>query len=132
VATEWRENPAGMRQLLVTPAAVKAVEHVGELVRVEAERIAPVVTGAYAFGVAAGNGAHDGGFKVEPFVNGGAAAVRIVNRVRSAPSKHWPNGFGYGSALEHGLEWVDKRTGKTHVYKRQRILGRALDALNVI
>lgn len=122
MATEWREDPAGMARLLATPAAVKAAEHIGEIVRIEAERIAPVRTGAYAFGVEAPNGAHGGGFTVEPFVRDRAAAVRVVNRVRSKPSHKYPDGFGYGVVLEIGSRYQHA----------QHILGRALDALNLL
>lgn len=118
---EWRENPAGMKALLLAPGAVRAMEFVGGVVADEAERIAPRVTGAYADGVEAANGAHGGGFHVEPFTNHDAAAVRVINRVRSKPSKNYPEGYGYGAALEHG---------NGHI-AAQHILGRALDALNL-
>lgn len=121
MAIQWVENPAGMKALLLAPGAVRAMEFVGGVVRDEAERIAPVRTGAYAFGVDPPNGAHDGGFHVEPFTNDGAAAVRVINRVRSKPSKNYPEGYGYGAALEHGDGHITA----------QHILGRALDALNL-
>lgn len=114
-------NLAGLREMLGTPAMVAAMKHLGELVRIRAEQIAPVDTGAYAFGVEPANGAHDGGFKLDPAVVRGVARCRIYNAVRSAPSKKWPNGYAYGVALEHGNEHM----------KGQRILGRALDALNL-
>lgn len=107
--------------MLATPSMVAAMDHLGQLVRIRAEQISPVRTGAYAFGIEAGNGAHDGGFKVDSGVHEGIARVRVTNSVRSAPSKNWPNGYGYGWALEHGNSRI----------KKQRILGRALDALNL-
>jgi hypothetical protein len=119
MVVEWRENPAGMRALLLTPAAENAMEFVGGIVRDEAERIAPVVTGAYAFGVDPPTGEHDGGFHVEPFTNNDAAAVRIVNRVRAKPTKKYVDGFGYGVALEVGTRYMHA----------QHILSRALDAV---
>lgn len=121
MAVEWRESPAGMRQLLVTPSAVKAAEDVGELVRIEAERIAPVRTGAYAFGIDPPNGAHGGGFRVEPFVRNDAAAVRVINGVRSKPSSKYADGYGYGVALEVG----------NSIMAAQHILSRSLDALHL-
>jgi hypothetical protein len=103
------------------PAMVGAMDHIGQLVRIHAEEIAPVDTGAYAFGVEAGNGAHDGGFTVDAGLDRGIARVRVVNAVRSAPSKRWPQGYAYGVALEFG-------NGRM---RGQRILGRALDAVNL-
>lgn len=114
-------NPAGLRAMLGTPAMLAAMEHLGELVRIRAEEIAPVDTGAYAFGVEPKNGAHDGGFKLDPAVVRGVARCRITNAVRSAPSPKWPEGYPYGQALE----WGNSRM------KGQRILGRALDAINL-
>jgi hypothetical protein len=118
---EWRENRAGCLAALATPDAVDAMRHIGDLIRIRAEEIAPVDTGAYAFGVESGKGARDGGFKVEAGIRDGTASVRVINRVRSAPSKNWPNGYGYGLGLERGNSRM----------RGQRILGRALDALNL-
>jgi hypothetical protein len=129
--TEFRENRAGMLAMLRTPRAVAAMDHIGQLIRIRAEEIAPVDSGAYAFGIESRKGAHGGGFKVEAGIRNGVASVRVINRVRSGPSRRFPNGFGYGAALEYGLTWVDKRTGRTHTIKKQRILGRALDAVNL-
>jgi hypothetical protein len=121
MAAEFRENRAGMAAMLRTPRAVKTMEHIGDLIRIRAEAIAPVQTGAYAFGTEPPNGAHGGGFQVEPGVRDGVASVRIANRVRAAPSKNFPEGYGYGAALEFGNARI----------KKQRILGRALDAVNL-
>lgn len=121
MVAEFRENRAGMAAMLRTLAALKAVEHIGELIRIRAEEIAPVHTGAYAFGTEPPNGAHGGGFHVEPAIRDGVASVRVINRVRSAPSKNYPDGYGYGAALEFGNEHTP----------RQRILGRALDAVHL-
>jgi hypothetical protein len=110
-----------MRALLLAPQAVNAMEFVGGVVKDEAERIAPVRTGAYAFGVDPPTGEHDGGFHVEPFTNNGAAAVRVVNGVRSAPSAKHPDGYPYGRALEFGNERIHA----------QHILSRALDAISL-
>lgn len=118
---EWREDRAGMAALLLAPQAVRAMKFVGGVVRDEAERIAPERTGAYAFGVDPPTGEHGGGFRVEPFTNNGAAAVRVVNGVRSAPSTKWPGGYPYGQALEVGNERIHA----------QHILSRALDAVSL-
>lgn len=117
----FEPNPAGMAAMLRSQSMVGAMDHLGQLVRIRAEQIAPVDTGAYAFGVEAGNGAHDGGFKVTSGVADGRAYGRVANSVRSAPSKRYPSGFAYGLVLEFG----------SSRQRRQRILGRALDALNL-
>lgn len=117
MAVEYRENRAGIRAMLAAPFMVKAMDHVGQVIRVEAERIAPVDTGAYAFGQPTPK-ASGGGFHVDSGVTDGAARTRVSNNVRSAPSKNWPDGYGYGWALEHGNKRI----------KKQRILGRAIDA----
>lgn len=121
MAVEWKENPAGMRALLLAPPAERAMEFVGGIVKDEAERISPVRTGAYAFGVDPPTGEHGGGFRVEPFTNNDAAAVRVVNGVRSAPSRNWPEGYPYGQALEQGNERIHA----------QHVLSRALDAVSL-
>jgi hypothetical protein len=114
----YRQNRAGIRAMTAAPFMVKAMGHVGEVVRIEAERIAPVDTGAYAFGTPNDKGATGGGFVVTSGVKDGHAYARVTNSVRSAPSRNWPDGYGYGWALEFG----NSRT------RKQRILGRALDA----
>jgi hypothetical protein len=121
MAVEWHEDRAGMAALLLAPQAVRAMEFVGGVVKDEAERIAPVRTGAYAFGVDPPTGEHDGGFHVEPFTNNDAAAVRVINRVRARPTRSDPTGFGYAPALEVGTRYMHG----------QHILSRALDAVSL-
>lgn len=121
MAVEWRANEAGLRELVAAPGAVRAMEFVGGVVKDEAERIAPVRTGAYAFGVDPPTGEHGGGFRVEPFERDGAAAARVVNGVRAAPSAKYAEGFPYSVALEFG----------TRNMAAQHILSRALDAISL-
>lgn len=115
----YRANPAGLAAMLRSPAMVEAMRHKAELVRIHAERLAPVDTGAYAFDTPNAKGAHDGGFHVDAGVTGGRAYGRVTNKVRAKPSRNYPDGYGYGWALEFGNKRI----------KKQRILGRALDAL---
>ncbi len=107
-------NPAGLRAMLSTPAMVGAMDHIGELVRIRAEEIAPVRTGAYAFGLEGEPGVTGGGFHVDAGVHEGVARVRISNDVHRGS-------YNYGVGLEFGSSRI----------KKQRILGRALDALNL-
>lgn len=106
--------------MLASPDMVAAMRHKAELVRIRAEQIAPVDTGAYAFDAPNTKGATGGGFHVTAGVHDGRAFGRVTNRVRSKPSRSWPEGYGYGVALERGNKRI----------RKQRILGRALDALN--
>lgn len=116
---EFRENRAGIEEMLRADFMVDEMRRRMELGRIQAERIAPVDTGAYAFDTPNDKGATGGGFKVKSGVRGGRAYARLSNSVRSRPSKNWPNGYGYGWALEHGNKRI----------KKQRILGRAIDAI---
>lgn len=109
----YRENPAGIRAMLASPAMVEAMRHKAELVQIEAERIAPVRTGAYAFGLPGRPGVTGGGFKVTAGVRDGRAYGRVSNDVRNRD-------YTYSAALEFG----------TRHMRKQRILGRALDALH--
>lgn len=111
---EWRENRAGCQAALATPDAVDAMRHIGDLIHIRAEEIAPVVTGAYAFGLPGKPGVTGGGFHVDAAVRDGVASVRVTNNVHRGS-------FGYAIALEFGNSRV----------RKQRILGRALDALNL-
>lgn len=112
MGVRYEENRAGVRAMLSSPEMSRAMVRVGELIRIEAERIAPVDTGAYAFGLPGKPGVHGGGFKVTPIVKGGAAGVRVSNDVRRGD-------YCYAAALEFG----------TSKMRRQRPLGRALDAV---
>jgi hypothetical protein len=114
VAATFAQNRAGMAAMLRTPRAVKTVEHIGDLIRIRAEAIAPVQTGAYAFGLPGPPGVTGGGFHVDAGIRNGVASVRVSNNVRRGS-------YAYGAALEFGNARI----------KKQRILGRALDAVNL-
>jgi hypothetical protein len=114
LAATYVPNPAGIKAMLATPAMVDAMDHIGQLIRIRAEAIAPVVTGAYAFGLEGGPGVTGGGFHVDAGIHEGVARVRVINDVHRGT-------YGYGQALEFG----------TRHMRKQRILGRALDALNL-
>jgi hypothetical protein len=109
---EYRENRGGIEEMLRAPWLVVELERRAELGRIEAERIAPVRTGAYAFGLPGDEGVHGGGFKVAAGVKDGRAYARINNDVRRGD-------YCYAAALEFGTRYM----------KRQRPLGRAIDAL---
>ncbi|UWZ37857.1 hypothetical protein Drose_06165 [Dactylosporangium roseum] len=106
--------------MLRTPEMLAAMEHLGELVRIDAERTAAVDTGAYAFGTNHDPGVTGGGFKVDAAIRDGKASVIVSNDVRSVPSANHPTGYPYGVAQEFGNEHVEAR----------RTLGNALDALS--
>ncbi len=110
----FEENRAGIEAMLASPAMVEAMRHKAELVRIEAERIAPVRTGNYAFATPNQRGNHDGAFHVSAGVDNGRAYGRVSN---SATSR---GGAVYSVFLEFGTKHM----------RKQRILGRALDALN--
>jgi hypothetical protein len=109
---DYREDRAGIRAMLAAPFMVAELKRRAELGRIEAERIAPVRTGAYAFGLPGGKDVEGGGFKVEAGVRDGAAYARLSNDVHRGD-------YCYAAALEFG----------TRHMKRQRPLGRAIDAL---
>lgn len=117
---EFRENRVGVAAMLRTPEMLAAMEHLGEIVRIEAERTAAVDTGAYAFGLEGKPGVTGGGFDVDPAIREGVASVVVSNDVRSAPSTNWPEGYPYGVAQEFG----DGKVTARHT------LGNALDALS--
>lgn len=117
---DFVEDHAGIAEMLRTPAMVAAMEHLGEIVRIDAEATAAVDTGAYAFGTNHKPGVTGGGFDVDARVRDGVASAAISNNVRAAPSKSDPEGFPYNIALEFGTEHMEA----------QHTLGRALDALS--
>ncbi|MER7280414.1 hypothetical protein ABT369_38855 [Dactylosporangium sp. NPDC000244] len=117
---EFRENRAGVAAMLRTAGMLAAMEHLGDIVRIDAEATAAVDTGAYAFGTNHKPGVTGGGFNVDAAIRDGVASVVVSNDVRSAPSEHWPEGYPYGVAQEFGNERVQAR----------HTLGRALDALS--
>jgi hypothetical protein len=110
---EFRESRTGWAQVLRSPAMQAEMRRLADLGRVEAERISPVVTGAYAFAARPPNGAHGGGFRVTSGIRDGVAYARLSNSVRSRDN------FPYAVALEYGTKYM----------RKQRILGRAIDAL---
>lgn len=114
MASRFEPNPAGMKAMLATSSMVAAMGHIGQLIRIRAEAIAPVRTGAYAFGLEGEPGVTGGGFHVDASVVEGVARARISNDVHRGS-------YNYGVALEFGNSRI----------KKQRILGRALDALNL-
>lgn len=117
---DFEEDRGGIAEMMRTPDMLAAMGHLGEIVRIEAERTAAVDTGAYAFGTDVKPGVTGGGFEVDPAIRDGVASVTISNDVRSAPSKNWPEGYPYGVAQEFGDENVEAR----------HTLGNALDALS--
>jgi hypothetical protein len=111
--TEFVEDRAGVAEMLRTPDMLAAMEHLGEIVRIEAERTAAVDTGAYAFGTDVKPGVTGGGFAVDPAIRDGVASVIVSNDVHQGD-------FGYAVALEFG----------TSKMPAQHTLGNALDALS--
>lgn len=102
VKVQVKVNRAGVQRMLHEPYMWDHLYWRATLVVIEAERIAPVRTGQYAFGT---NG-KPGGFQIERVQRVSGAAVRIVNR---AP---------YAIFLERG----------TSKMRPQRIMQRALRA----
>jgi HK97 gp10 family phage protein len=103
-------NPAGIRALLASPAMVKAMERVAEKIEAEAVRLAPVRTGNYV-----------NSFSVHADVHDGVARGVVSNNAHSEPSAGYAGGYPYCQALEFG----------TSKMRAQRIMGRALDAINL-
>ncbi len=118
-AVGYRENRAGIAAMAATPEMAKALEHTADLIRIRAEQIAPVDTGAYAFGLDGKPGVRGGGFKISSGVEAGRAFAKVSNDVRAKPSKNFPSGYVYSIGLEFGNKRI----------RKQRILGRALDAV---
>lgn len=116
----FEENRAGVAAMLRAPGMLAAMEHLGTIVQIEAERTAAVDTGAYAFGNDVKPGVTGGGFNVDPAIRDGKASVVISNDVRAAPSKSHPEGYPYGVAQEFGNGHITAR----------HTLGNALDALS--
>jgi hypothetical protein len=107
------EDRAGVAAMLRTPAMLAAMEHLGDIVRIEAERTAAVDTGAYAFGLKGGPGVTGGGFEVDAAIRNGVASVVVSNDVQNL-------GYAYGVAQEFGNGKITAR----------HTLGNALDALS--
>lgn len=97
----YRANPVGLRAMNAAPFMVVAMERVAQRIKTRAEEISPVRTGRYK-----------AGWRITSGVHGGKAYARVFNAVRS------DDNFLYPAALERGTRYM----------KRQRILGRAVDA----
>ncbi|HLL69017.1 MAG TPA: hypothetical protein VK453_25380 [Micromonosporaceae bacterium] len=112
MAVDFVEDRAGIHDMLGSPFIVGELHRRAELIRIEAERIAPVDTGAYAFGLPGKPGVAGGGFTVTSGVRGGVAYARVSNDVRRGD-------YVYAFALEFGTKYMQK----------QRPLGRAVDTI---
>lgn len=111
----YEEDRRGIAELFRAPWLVAELRRRAELGRIEAERIAPVDTGAYAYGLPGRKDVHGGGFKVDVGVRDGHAFAELSNDVHRG-------GYCYAIALEWGFR---TRNGR-HV-DGQRIFGRVID-----
>lgn len=93
----------GIRELGRSPGMVRAMQHLADKMRAEAQRIAPVDTGRYKASMLATSG-----------VRGGRAYGRLSNDARNPHS-----GFPYCVALEFGNSRV----------RAYRVLQRSIDAI---
>lgn len=107
------ENPSGIAAMAAGPGMLSAMDECGNFVRVDAELIAPVNFGSYAFGTPGRPGVTGGGFKVDTAVRNSKASVRVSNDASY-------RGHCYAVDLEFGNSEM----------RAQHILGRALDALS--
>jgi hypothetical protein len=98
--------------MLAAPWMVEEMRRRAELGQIRAEEIAPVDTGAYAFGLPGKPGVTGGGFHVTAGIKDGRAYGRLSNDVHR-------NGFSYAAALEWGTKYM----------RKQRPLGRAIDLM---
>ena len=109
----YRENPAGIAAMAAGAGMLRAMDEIGNFVRVDCESFAPVDTGAYAYGTPGRPGTTGGGFKVDAAVRNGKATVQVSNDV-----KH--NGHCYAVDVEFG----------NRDSPAQHVMGRALTALS--
>lgn len=107
------ENPAGIAAMAAGAGMLKAMQECGDFVKGDAEHLAPVDTGAYAYGRPGRPGTTGGGFQVASAVRDGKATARISNDVKF-------NGHCYAVDIEFG----------TRDAPAQHVLGRALSALS--
>lgn len=108
VASRFVPNQRGIRQLGRSQQMQAAMGHIAEIVRINAERIAPVRTGHYAFDRPNPRAPESAGaFHVSSGVARGVAYGRVTNSTV------------YARYLEFGTRYMGK----------QRVLGRALDAV---
>lgn len=108
-------KPGELQELFSAPWLIKELHRRAELGRIEAERIAPVDTGAYAYGLPGHKDVHGGGFKVSSGIRDGHAHAELSNDVHRGD-------YCYAIALEYGFR---TRNGR-HV-EGQRIFGRVID-----
>jgi hypothetical protein len=106
-------------EILSSPGMVAEMMRRVELGRIEAERLASVDTGNYAFGTPNQRGATGGAFMVTAGVRDGRAYGRLSNAARAKPSPAYPGGYMYSWALEFGNKRI----------RAQRVLGRCLDTM---
>lgn len=97
-------DPAGQRAMLATTSMVDAMLTLAERVEERAVQIAPIRTGRYVNHFSSSAGIHEG-----------VAYGRVSN------DAHSDDGYLYPAALEWGTKHM----------RAQRILGRALDVLNL-
>lgn len=108
MATRFEPNHAGIAAMGRSKDMQAAMRLLAEKVRIRAEQIAPVRTGHYAFDLPNPKAPDDdGGFHVSSGVRAGKAFGRVA-----------ATAF-YSRFLEFGTRYM----------KKQRILGRSLDAL---
>lgn len=109
------EYEAGLQEALAAPPMQEALYVKMRRARAYALFISPRISGNYVRS-----------FHLYAGVRGSPprAFARLLNDARNPD-----NGYPYNVALEFGYRWIDKKTGKQREIKRQRILGRAADAL---
>lgn len=110
MASRFTEYPQGLAAVLAGEPMQRHLHHRMELAEIYAEAIAPVVTGRYAGFTESEARPHNrghGGFVVVSGVRNGRAYARLINITP------------YAVFLEFGTRYM----------RRQRILGRSLDAM---
>jgi hypothetical protein len=112
MAATFVENRAGIDAMRVAPWMVEEMRRRAEQGRIRAEEIAPVRTGAYAFGLPGEPGVTGGGFHVEAGIRDGTAYARLSNDVHRGD-------YCYAAAVEFGTKHM----------RKQRPLGRAIDLM---
>lgn len=104
MGADYRENPSGIAAMLAAPWMVAALrDNIGEPVKEHAKRNTPVLSGRMKRS-----------WHVHAAVRNGRAWVRIYNTARDPKT-----GYPYPRDVEHGNSRM----------RRQRVLGRALDAV---
>lgn len=107
----YREDRAGIQQMLLSRWMVDAMGAIAETGRTRAIQIAPIRTGRYA--------AH---FRIWKGIRGGRAYAVYYNDVHSLRrSANWPDGYPYNISVELGNRRV----------RKQRVLVRSIDGIRV-